>query len=255
MVRVPIREVDTVFANPGQGWMSQTPLSGVRVSGERELVFGGYPWTVRSGHGGPGPNAWATDNVWLDAATNLHLKIAHREGKWSCAEVTLQQRLGFGRYRFQTVGRIDRLDDNVVLGLFNYPTREVGPDATHEIDIEFARWGEAGNPLGNFTVWPVERGLKPVSKAFPVALTGDEATHGFHWGHRQIVFQSANGHREDQREAISTWTYRPSEPARFISRQPMPVHLNLWLFQGRPPKDGQEVEVIIRGFKHTPDGP
>jgi hypothetical protein len=33
----------------------------------------------------------------------------------------------------------------------------------------------------------------------------------------------------------------------------MPVHINLWLFQGRPPKDGQEVEVIIRGFKYTPD--
>ena len=215
-------------------------------------MFGGYTWTVRSGRGGPGPNAWEPGNVWLDAATNLHLKIAHREGKWSCAEVTMQKRLGFGRYQFQTIGRIDRLDDNVVLGLFNYPTRDVGPDGTHEIDIEFARWGEARNPLGNFTVWPVERELKQVSKAFPVVLTGDEATHRFTWSRSQIVFHSVNGHREDDQEAISTWTYGPSEPARFISQQPMPVHINLWLFQGRPPKDGQEVEVIIRDFKYTP---
>jgi len=219
----------------------------------REVVFGGCTWTVRSGRGGPGPNAWEPENVWLDASTNLHLKIAHREGEWSCAEVTMQKRLGFGRYQFQTIGRIDRLDDNVVLGLFNYPTRDVGPDATHEIDIEFARWGEARNPLGNFTVWPVERELKQVSKAFPVMLRGDEATHRFTWSRSQIVFHSVNGHREDDRETISTWTYGPSEPARFISQRPMPVHINLWLFQGRPPKDGQEVEVIIRDFKYTPN--
>jgi hypothetical protein len=37
---------------------------------------------------------------------------------------------------FQTNGRLDLLDDNVVLGLFNYPTEDVGPDGTHELDIE-----------------------------------------------------------------------------------------------------------------------
>ena len=119
--------------------------------------------------------------MWLDSADHLHLKISHRGGKWSCAEITMQKRLGFGRYEFQTTGWLDRLDDNVVLGLFNYPTTDVGPDGTHEIDIEFARWGEARNPLGNFTVWPVERELKQVSKAFPVVLTGGEATHRFTW--------------------------------------------------------------------------
>lgn len=219
----------------------------------KEIVFGGYAWTVRSGHGGPGPNAWDANNVWLDGATNLHLKISHREGKWSCAEVTTRKRLGFGRYQFQTTSRLDRLDDNVVLGLFNYPTGEVGLDGTHEIDIEFARWGEARNPMGNFTVWPVERGLKQISKAFPLVLAGDDATHRFTWSRSRIVFRSLNGHRDDEREELAAWTYDPAEPARFISQQPMPVHMNLWLFQGRPPKNGQEVEVIIRHFTFTSD--
>ena len=31
----------------------------------------------------------------------------------------------------------------------------------------------------------------------------------------------------------------------------MPVHINLWWFKRLPPKDGQEVEVIIRDFKYT----
>jgi hypothetical protein len=44
--------------------------------------------------------------------------------------------MGFGRYQFWIEGRVDRLDPNVVLGLLNYPTPDVGPDATNEIDID-----------------------------------------------------------------------------------------------------------------------
>ena len=197
-----------------------------------EIQFGGYTWSVRSGHGGPGPNQWEKTNVWLDASTNLHLKISQHDGKWSCAEITMQKRLGFGRYEFQTVGRLDRLDDNVVLGLFNYPSSDVGPDATHEIDIEFARWGQSKNPMGNFTVWPVEKGLKHVTKPFPFKLTEDQTTHQFTWSRGQILFQSSNGHTE-----LAKWIYSPPEPTRHISQQPMPVHINLWLFKGMPPKN------------------
>jgi hypothetical protein len=115
----------------------------------KDIEFGGCTWAVRSGRGGPGTNAWDENNAWLDTATNLHLKISLRDGKWSCAEVTMRRRLGFGQYQFQATGRLDRFDDNVVLGLFNYPTGDVGPDGTHEIDVEFARWGDAKNPMGN----------------------------------------------------------------------------------------------------------
>ena len=33
----------------------------------------------------------------------------------------------------------------------------------------------------------------------------------------------------------------------------MPIHINLWLFKGTAPKNGQEVEVIIHQFKFTPE--
>jgi hypothetical protein len=219
----------------------------------RDIQFGGYTWTVRSGRGGPGPNVWDTNNVRLDAATNLHLKISQRGGNWFCAEVTMRSRLGFGRYQFQTAGRLDRLDDNVVLGLFNYPTGDVGPDGTHEIDIEFARWGEARNPMGNFTVWPTENGRRQVTQSFPFTLTGDQMTHRFAWSPSRVLFQSLQGQRDDDGEELRRWIYSPQEPTRSISQQPMPVHINLWLFKGRPPKNRQEVEVIIRGFKFTPE--
>jgi hypothetical protein len=219
----------------------------------KDIEFGGYTWTVRSGRGGPGPNMWDENNAWLDTSTNLHLKISLQDGKWSCAEVTTRKRLGFGQYRFQTVGRLDCLDDNVVLGLFNYPTRDVGPDATHEIDIEFARWGDAKNPMGNYTVWPVVKSLKQVSKSFPFNLTKDETTHQFVWTRDEVKFRSMQSFNDNDRVEISTWVCHPSEAARYVSQQPMPVHLNLWLFKGLAPKNGREVELIIHDFKFTPE--
>jgi hypothetical protein len=220
----------------------------------KELEFGGYTWTIRSGRGGPGPNAWDENNVWLDSSTNLHLKISCHDGKWSCAEVTMRKCLGFGRYEFQIAGGIDRLDDNVVLGLFNYPTGDIGPDATHEIDIEFARWGQAKNPIGNYTVWPVEKSLRQVSKSFPFTLTGgDKTTHRFIWSSQGVQFSSQHGHRDDEREAFGEWLYSPEDASQRVSQRPMPVHINLWLFKGLPPKNGQEIEVAIHAFQFVPE--
>src|SRR5690349_15026143 len=47
------------------------------------IQFSGYTWTVRhSGLSGPGPNLWSHENVWLDEAGDLHLKISHDENGW-----------------------------------------------------------------------------------------------------------------------------------------------------------------------------
>lgn len=215
------------------------------------LDFAGFRWTVRSGKGGPGPNTWDRRNAWLDASGHLHLKLVIRDGIWTCAEVTLQRRLGFGRYEFEVEGPLDRLDENVVLGLFNYPPRDVGEDATREIDIEFARWGNARHPIGNYTVWPVDKALKQTTRTFDFSLTSSISTHRFEWKAEQVSFRSWQGTGEGGRE-IFRWEFRPADADRRLARQPMPVHFNLWLFQGQPPRNGQEVEVILRGFRFAP---
>ena len=217
------------------------------------ITFSGYEWQVRSGQGGPGPNRWEEKNVWLDASGALHLKIAHRDGQWSCAEVTMRKRLGFGRYDFQVRGPIDRLDENIVLGLFNYPTRDVGPDATHEIDIEFARWGRAANPIGNYTVWPVDKSLKQETHAFAFNLEQPESTHRFAWSQDRIEFRSWRGLGADDSHEFCRWTFSPADRAPKISTQPMPMHFNLWLFRGQPPCNRQEVEMIVTRFTFTPE--
>ena len=220
------------------------------------IQFSGYEWEIRtSGLSGPGPNLWDANNVWLDENGDLHLKISHTADGWHCAEVTMTQRLGFGTYQFQVIGQIDQLDPNVVLGLFNYPTEDVGADATNEIDIEFARWGNPAWNIGNFTVWPAQAGLKQVSETFPIELNGTYTTHRFNWQSGQIFFQSLHGHTDGDENLIASWLYQPQEPSQFISQQPMPVHINLWLFQGQTPTDGQEVEIVIHSFEFTPTEP
>jgi hypothetical protein len=234
-------------------WLAAVFLAFSFSSLAKEIDFAGYTWTVRSGQGGPGPNTWDESNVWLDSSTNLHLRISHRDGQWRCAEVTMRQRLGFGQYRFRVRGPLDCLDENVVLGLFSYPTGEVGPDETHEIDIEFARWGNAENPIGNYTVWPVDKSLKQVTTPFPFACTDDRTTHLFIRKRERVEFRSLQGHQKGGGEEIARWTYKPDEAAQRISQQPMPIHINLWLFKGMAPNNGQEVEVIIHQFTYTPD--
>jgi hypothetical protein len=74
---------------------------------------------------------WDDANVDVDDKGWLHLKLtsvtnATGSTERHCTELSTQQRLGFGGCQFQVIGRIDRLDRNVVLGLFKYPTPDVG---------------------------------------------------------------------------------------------------------------------------------
>lgn len=223
------------------------------ASQAKTIRFSGYDWIVRpSGAGGPGPNYWSENNVRVDQSGNLHLKVTQVNGRWYCSEVSTSKRLGFGRYQFWIVGRVDKLDPNGVFGLFNYPTPDVGPDGTHEIDIEFARWGNLSNPIGNYTVWPAQATLRPTGKTFPISLNGNYSTHRFTWSPTNVYFQSLNGHYDDNRNLFASWLYQPDNPASRISQQAMPIHINLWLFKGLPPKNGQPIELVVRSFKFTP---
>ncbi len=220
------------------------------------LKFAGLEWTVKHGPAmGPGPNTWDRRNVWVDDQGRLHLRIARRDGKWTCAELSTTQRLHFGTYEFQTLGRLDQFDANVVLGLFNYPPRDVGVDTTHEIDIEFARWGRADAPVGNFTMWPVKDELKQTSHTFDVRLEDSVMTHRFDWQRDRITFVSQQGGADGSPQPISRWQFDRQPVADYISSAPMPLHLNLWLFQGRAPTDEKEVEVVIESFRFRPLDP
>jgi hypothetical protein len=230
------------------------------------ITFSGYQWDVRADTGGPGPNIWDAANVQVDDEGRLHLTITKNTGtagktEWHCAEINTQQRLGVGRYQFQVIGRIDKLDRNVVLGLFNHPTRgDVGrPDGTNEIDIEFAQWGKAAAKTNaDYVVLP--ESLPDTHKdtdriLFKFALNGDNTTHRFLWQNDRVTFQSLHGHRDNDAHEFERWLYMPSPPGGLIPQLPTPVHINLWLVGGKPPSDRAEVEIIISQFTFVPFDP
>ncbi len=213
-----------------------TDVTGSRA---RTLSFSGYEWSVKTSDGelaGPVPNYFSdsTDNVWVDGDGKLHLKITRRNEQWYCAEVVSTANFGYGTYRFYSEGRIDQLDRNVVLGLFTW---DVDPADNREIDIEFSKWGQAVNDNAQFVVQPWDT---PGNRhRFNIEIPDLYSTHSFTWTPEEIFFQSANSH-------IELWSYTGPDI-------PLPGHenarINLWLYQGVPPSDAQEVEVILSAFE------
>jgi hypothetical protein len=216
------------------------------------LRFSGSDWTVRTSNNvlsGPGPNRFDPRNAFLDLQGDLHLQVIKRGGVWTSAEVTQSQSLGFGTYQFQTIGRLDLLDPQIVLGLFNYPPPTIGPDGTNEIDIEFAHWGNAKFPIGNFTLHPATLGLGAQSHTFDFTQTGTYMTHRFVWKQDRIRFQSLHGHRNlgDNTGVFADWEFvQPT--TGYVPQSPMPIHLNFWLFQGKAPQNAKTAEIILRQF-------
>lgn len=226
-----------------------------KTNGTQGIRFSGYDWDVRqAGLGGPGPNQWEPGNAWVDAKGQLHLKITHgKDGGWRCAEVATRRKFGLGRYQFQITGPLGQLDPNVVLGLFDYPTPDIGPDGTHEIDIEFSRWGHPASPEGNFTVYPALPGLANATHGFAVPPGTLNTTQRFVRERGKTSFQSLRGFPNGNAAEFARWVFPPADPEKRISQAAMPILLNLWLFQGKPPQDGRDVEIIVRQFSFQPE--
>jgi len=213
-----------------------------------QIFFSGYLWETRNSDlSSPGPNYWSSspENVWVDGNGFLHLKITYRDGKWMCPEVCSQP-LGYGTYTFYTASNIDALDKNAVLGLFAYK------DDSHEVDIEFSRWGIEEYTNAGFTIQPAPYIAGFNQQLFNIDLTGGTySTHHFVWNQTSIHFESNSGFypagTAPESQLIQKWssTFRP-DPTGVMAM------MNLWLYQGNPPSNGQPVEVVIAGFEFTP---
>jgi hypothetical protein len=252
------------------------------VSAGRNITWSGYSWNVRDTGGnpqGPGPNIFSnsTDNVFVDAGGDLHLKIRKgANGKWLASEIDLNQSLTFGTYEWEVSSRYDQLAANAVGGLFTYISPEsvaaqtggvVGngiPDTPHEIDVEFT--GAWGN--GNLYFTTHDGDVPAPSKNFYQALTGDFTTHRFKWEPDRITWESFNGHVAGVASPPNPLVeQRPGatngNPAKFVYSGPVipkdlnevPI-LNFWISSNDPanggPTGGAEQELIVHSFKFSP---
>lgn len=213
---------------------------------QKSFIFSGYEW-IAEGSGGnkinPGQNYFSCsdDNVWVDEDGCLHLRITKRENKWYCAKVTLKESHSYNKYIFTVASRVDRLDRNVVGGLFTYL------DDANEIDIEFSRWGIKRNPDGQFIIQPAHN--EGNSHRFKLKLKGTYSTHIIDWRQDKIDFSSYRGpylENPPKGKIISEWSYTGKDiPSEDEER----VIINLWLYNGIPPSDNKEAEMIISSFK------
>jgi hypothetical protein len=216
----------------------------------RTVNFAGYVWYVKSSDSqvGPGSNYFSdsTDDVWVDDQSRLHLTIVQRNGKWYSTEVYTQVPLGYGEYIFYLASPINNLDPNVVLGLFTWDSAAPAGIYNREIDIEVAKFGNAANSNNaQYTVQP----YAIISNVHPFSLTwtGSQSTHWFDWQADSVKFASYQGYASTPSgDALESWQYTGS----YIPPEgPANARINLWLFNGNAPVDGQEVEVIIEAFQ------
>lgn len=223
----------------------------------RWVQFSGYDWWVKTSPDplGPGPNYFSdsTSNVWVDAQGQLHLRITHRTNQWQCAEIVTRRTFGYGSYRFELSSPVTDLDPNVTLGLFTWSD---DPAYAHrEIDVECGVWDNTNDPNNaQFVVQPWDWPNHLVRYAVPPALA--DSTHLFAWATNRISFQCQRGSYSPNPAStnlLSAWEFTdaPNVPQSGDEN----VRINLWLVNGTPPANGQEVEFIIKSFEFTPPGP
>ena len=224
--------------------------------GGKVVAFGGHDWRVKGpGFYGPGSNLFsdASSSVWVDG-DGLHLTFKQIGGNWYATEVATAEALGYGDYILTTVGRLDLIDPQAVLGIFLW---EYGPcwdyaytwwNAFNEIDIEYSRWGDPGSDIGQFVAQPYD--YPGNISRFDATFSEDEVTsHAMRWLADRVDYRVWRGGPGDESAAnmIHAWTYtgphipRPEQPR---------LHLNLWKLEGSPASDQ---EIVFQDFVFVPE--
>lgn len=227
-----------------------TPLAAVAKgkpapppAGPSSISWSGHEWTVKDHNRkiGPGPNFFSAANVSVDDRDRLHLKIQKSGKRWTVAEVINTGSFGYGTYTW-TIASAPVFDPNVVLGLFTWND---DPAYNHrEIDIEYARWGNAADPNNaQYVVQPYSTAGNEHRWRDGSLLAG--STHSFTWRESEVEFLSlaADG------SVLQHWVYDGPDVPVPGGENP---RINLWLFRGSAPSDGQAAEVVLESFRHTP---
>jgi len=142
--------------------------TGAKVNNGGKLQFKGFNWEIKDSGGGmvgPGPNVFvgSADYVWTDN-WGMHMNVRPRNGcgAWASSELTLDHSLGYGTYFFSTVSPVEYLDPQVVIGMFLWDDNGGEGIGYREVDFEYARWGNQGDPTSSqFVLEPLRPGNLP----------------------------------------------------------------------------------------------
>src|SRR5271168_3701541 len=171
--------------------------------------FSDYDWTARgtvSDHGGE-PNQYSSVNVWTDEKGYLHLRMGQRDGRWSCAEVSLNRSLGYGTYKF-VVQDSAHLAPSAVLGMFTWDDVR-SADLHNELDIELSRWGD---PKGKNAQYVVQPFFAPENLSRFTAPAG-VLTYILRWEPGSVSFKTVSGADDSDGKPISEHVFTSGIPA------------------------------------------
>lgn len=254
----------------------------------RILQFAKQDWQVTNSLWtkiAPGGNYFSDSekNVSVDRDGKLHLTLRYDSNldAWTCAQIVSQEVAQYGTYSFIIDQNLERLDQNVVLGIFLYKSDPDFPTARAEIDLEFSKWGfpkqnESGEWVDIdhnswYVLWPSwEEGETPVpqyTEGFSLEMSEYEKTmHEIQWedfylSFRSYVFDPLKHEFADLQRYYPYYQaeYKQTsfgEDAIYIPLEEdrMKLTINLWLIEeASDPFDCEEIEITLQ-MKYRPPG-
>jgi hypothetical protein len=230
----------------GGGVVQVANVEGVEGPQEarKTIQFSGYEWNVRGAASERGGRAcsYERDNAWTDADGALHLRVANKEGNWTCAEVSLTRSLGYGSYRF-AVRDVSHLEPALVLSMFTWDASN--QDHHREMDIEISHWGDPLSKNAQYVVQPYYVTTNVARFSAPAG----PLTYSFEWQPGTVSFETVqNANAAKQGRVIAEQT--------FSSGVPVPgeesLHMDLYLFGNAANPIRKRAEVIIDRFEYLP---
>jgi hypothetical protein len=241
-----------------QAIMDELPDAGgevaaiARVKGETSgptttntLQFSGYEWRVRNAPSSRGDtrNLYDPSNAWTDEGGELHLRIAKRSDKWTCAEVSLKRSFGYGSYSF-VVRDTSQLEPAAVFAMFTWDYAG-GDQNNREMDIEISRWGDPASKNAQYEVQPF---YVPANVARFMAPSG-VLTHSFRWEPGSVSFRTVRGSGKDPAaEVVNEHVFTSGVPAPGVES----VRMAFFIYgrTGNPMQN--DAEVVVEKFEYLP---
>jgi hypothetical protein len=229
----------------GDGVVAVAVVAGRTPTGpiHHTVSFGGYEWIVRNAPSDRGGrNEYDPENAWADDEGALHLRIARAAGDWTCAEVSLTRRLGYGTYEF-VVRDVSHLEPAVVFGIFTWD----GPAAEQnhrEVDVEISRWGDPAGKNGQYVVQPYYVTGNVARFAAPAGLL----THSLRWEPGRVAFRTVRGASPSGASLVFAHAFTSGVPSIGDER----LRLNLYVFRRSAQPLERGTEVVVEKFEYFP---
>lgn len=212
----------------------------------KPLSFSGYDWKVRmvaADRGGVN-NLYDADNAWTDAQGALHLRIAKKGDRWTCAQLVLARSLGYGTYTF-VVGDTSKLEPAAVLSLHTYDQWGAA-ESYRELDTEISRWGDAK------ASYNAQVGVQPFYVPGNVLQFTEPAgvlTHTMRWQSGSATFTTVRGPSAQPGAPVvfqHTFTSGVPEPGQ------EEVEIMLYVVPSEATPLQHDNEAVIEKFQYLP---